>query len=146
MKCAGRLSGGSLLCSAEGFAGLQSVDLDSRDVLCEFAERVWSPREHRESSVVNWNHVERAEQADRKGSFAWVHRVVPPYREASHVRLVKFADDLHVAEHGRVTRVVEFQPAGKLHNEPGRFTDIDGSAVVFDTARVIRVNHGDFDV
>ncbi len=62
------------------------------------------------------------------------------------VRLIQLMDDVHVAENVGVAGMVDLHSILKLDDVPAGLAAVDDLPVVFDSARVVGMDHGHTDV
>ena len=99
--------------------------------------------EHGERGVVHGDDVLHAEKADGVRSFARAHGEEIADGKHGELRFVEFADELHVAEEGGVSRVIESDAAGKANDVAAGFAGLDADTVVVERTGMKGVGHGE---
>src|SRR5215218_3309858 len=128
-------------------AGLQHVNDgaggDLVHVLLILLGGAW---QEREGAVVYRDDVPDAEEPSGVCSLEGAHYHLVADRQESEVRAVELPDQLHVAEDGGVSRVVELEAALELDYVAHRFAGVDHAAVVQGDARGVEgVGRRDLD-
>ena len=123
--------------------GFISRDFDFGHQLLQLA---WPACQHRERSEVHGNHGFRFKEFAGISSFARAHRVVIADWNHGNLWRVKFVDDPHIAENVGVARVIDLYAIGELDDVAAGLTAIDDLIAVFNSAGMVSVNHGHFDV
>lgn len=85
----------------------------------------------------------RLQELARISRFARRHGEQIADRQHHQLRRIQLANDLHVAEHIRITCVIDLDAALQFHDITTRFAAVYDLPVVLDPARVVRMNHGD---
>jgi hypothetical protein len=73
------------------------------------------------------------------------HKAVTDGKQGD-LRRVQFTNDRHIAEHGSVACVINLQATGEFDYIPASLAAVHNLIAVGDSAGVIGVNHGDFNI
>ena len=103
------------------------------------------PGQERERPVVARDAAVDAEEFERDGRLARIHREVAADRQDRDVGRVEARDQLHVAEDARVAGEVQLRPVLDLDHEARRLAEGHDAPIVEDAARVPGVDERDLD-
>lgn len=105
------------------------------------------------SSGEQWERAEvhrdddlRAQKLARVGGFVGTHGEDVADGDHGDLRRVELVDDVHVTEDVGVTGVVNLHASGGLEHVSASFAAVDHLTVVFDSAGVVGVDHGDANI
>ena len=80
------------------------------------------------------------------GGFARRHGVVVADRNHDNLRRIQIANDGHVAEHIGIAGVVNLHAVGEFNHVATSLAAVNDLIAIRDSAGVVGVHHGDFDV
>src|SRR5215470_9497100 len=109
------------------------------------AQSRYGAGQERKRGVVHGYDMPHAEQADRIRRLARTHGKAVTDRQQSHVRSVQFADEFHIAEDRRVSRMIHSEAARHSNDEASRLASVDTLPAVVDGIGMKSVSHGDFE-